>query len=150
MTSSVSPYSSCNKTSIRQQSLLHGQTNQCQYCNSVRLATCFWSKGLILNAAGVLQSHTVSGDKYVTLRVEILSLFFPSVASHSYSYWYIHQVQVTCLMKQLRSTYGLADIAELNIFDKVLSIGSSTTYSIKLPFNNFLKSMACISGETVI
>jgi len=155
----------------------------------VSLATCFWSKGLIFNAAEALQSHTVSADKYTTLRVEILSLFFPCVASHSYSSWYIHQVQVTCLMKQLRSTYALAGIAVLNVFDKILSIGSkkmikwsryrcgavqmvgrgiallfhdcgtrrgwvsigsSTTYPIKLPFNNFLKSMACISGGTVI
>jgi len=53
-------------------------------------------------------------------------------------------------MKQLRSTYALAGTAALNVFDEILSIGSSTTYSIKLPFNNFLKSMACISGGRVI
>jgi hypothetical protein len=53
-------------------------------------------------------------------------------------------------MKQLRSTYALAGIAALNVFDKTLSIGSSTIYSIKLPFNNFLKSTACISGGRVI
>jgi hypothetical protein len=53
-------------------------------------------------------------------------------------------------MKKVRSTYALAGIAALNVFDQTLSIASRTTYSMKMPLNNILKSMACKSGETVI
>jgi hypothetical protein len=53
-------------------------------------------------------------------------------------------------MKQLRSSYALAGIAALNVFDKMLSLGGSTIYSIKLPFTNFFMSMAPVSDGTWI